>query len=558
LSSATVQPVTGGTVSIQLLAFNDFHGNLDPPTGSNGRIGSVDAGGIEYLSTHLARLKETNPNTLIVAAGDLVGASPMLSSLFHDEPTIEAVGAAGLDITSVGNHEFDEGWAELYRLQHGGCHPVDGCQDGTPFAGARFQYLAANVLVDPRKADREALTRIGWAMDGKKRTLLPPFVVKEMDGVKIGFIGLPLRATPNIVEPTGIRGLIFEPEADTVNKYTSVLKKQGVRAIVVLIHEGGLQTAGSDYNGCQGFTGAIVPIAQRISKDVDIIASAHSHAPYICSLGGKLVTSAASFGRLITDFDIQIDRKSGEVVAKSAHNVIVTRDVPKDPVQTAILERYRPFHSAIASKHVGTLAHDIARAPGPSGESALGDVVADAIFEAARDARGGAVLAMMNLGGIRSDLTHSRERNGGADGPKDVTFGDVFNVLPFQNQIVVRTMTGDMIRRVLEQQFENRASDVDVILQVSDGFTYSYDRSKPRGSRVDASSMRLHGRPVDLKMKYRVAMTDFLSTGGDNFTVFTESSDPVGLIQDAEALAAYIGRHSPIVPGPMDRITRAR
>jgi 5'-nucleotidase len=547
------------TVAIQLLAFNDFHGNLDPPSGSNGRIGSVDAGGVEYFATHLARLKSRNSNTLIVSAGDLVGASPLLSGLFHDEPTIEALNSVGLDVSSVGNHEFDEGWTELYRMQHGGCHPVDGCQDNTPFAGASFRYLSANVFVDPRKAIKELIDKASENPATRLRTLLPAYEVKEIGGVKIGFIGMTLKGTPQLVQPTGVAGLTFRSESDTVNQLLPTLKKEGVRAIVVLVHEGGFP-AGDNFNGCPGVSGAILEISARIKDDVDVIISGHTHQAYNCTFGKKLVTSAASYGRLITQIDLTIDRTTDEVVTKAAQNVIVTRDVPKDAAQTAILARYRPLYEPLANKTVGTIARDITREQNAAGESGLGDVAADAVLEATKEPRsGGAVLAFMNPGGIRADLTHRPSSS--PDGSSPVSYSDVFNVHPFQNRLIVKTMTGEMINDVLEQQFDNRAIDNDMILQVSDGFTYSYDRSKPKGRRVDPASMMLHGQHIAPKQKYRVGISDFLSDGGDSFTVFLKGTDPVAVGAagaDVEALAAYIGRHSPAVPGPGNRITRTK
>ena len=544
-------------VTVQLLAFNDFHGHLEPPTGSNGRIGSIDAGGVEYLATHLRQLEARNPNTLIVAAGDLIGATPLLSALFHDEPTIEAMNAAGLDVASVGNHEFDEGWAELYRMQNGGCHPVDGCQDNTPFAGASFQYLSANVFLDPGKADRTLLARTGIKLpDTRSRPLLPAYTVKDVGGVNIGFIGMTLKGTPQLVQPTGVLGLTFRSEADTVNKLIPVLKRQDVRAIVVLVHEGGFPIDG-EFNGCPGISGAIVEIAKRIKDDVDVIVSGHTHQAYNCRLGKKLVTSAASFGRLITAIDLNIDRATNEIVSKSAQNVIVTRDVPRSAAHTAILDRYRPLYEPLASRTIGTIARDITRAQNAAGESALGDVTTDAQLEAARDAAtGGAVIALMNTGGIRADLT--RRPSWDPQAPSPVSYADAFNVHPFQNRLIVKTFTGDQIRKVLEQQFDNRAPNTDMILQVSDGFTYSYDRSRPPGNRVDPRSIMLGGQRVGSKQKYRVAITDFLSDGGDNFTVFTQGTEPIYAGLDIDALASYLRTHSPAIPGPMNRITRIK
>lgn len=542
------------TIAVQLLAFNDFHGHLEPPTGSNGRIGSTDAGGVEYFATHLRQLEAANPNTLIVAAGDLIGASPLLSGLFHDEPTIEALNAAGLDIASVGNHEFDDGWPELHRMQHGGCHPVDGCQDGTPFLGAAFQYLAANVILDVRKVDRTLLSHIGVnAGDRRTRPVLPAFAIKEIGGVRIAFIGLTLKGTPRLVAASGIQGLTFRSEAETVNRLVPELRKRGVRAIVVLVHEGGAP-APSHHNGCDGVRGAIAPIAEHMSDEVDVIVSGHTHLPYICTFDDKLVTSAASFGRLITAIDLQIDRATNNVISKKARNVIVTRDVLKSVAHTAILDRYRPFHAAVANKVIGSISQDITRRPNAAGESALGNVVADAILEGtARQDAGAATIAFMNPGGIRADLTVEA----GAIGATPVRYAQVYDVVPFQNRVVVKTLTGDMIKEALEQQFDNPMSsgNPDTILQVSAGFSYRYDRSKPKGARVDSASIMIAGQPLKEKQKYRVGLTDFLADGGDRFPIFTRGTDPVYSGADADALAAYVGRHSPLTAPPMNRIT---
>ena len=555
-SGAGLAQDSSGTVAIQLLAFNDFHGNLEPPTGANGRIGTTDAGGVEYQATHLTQLKQRNPNTLVVSAGDNVGASPFLSALFHDEPTIEALNSLGLAVSSVGNHEFDEGWTELYRMQKGGCHPVDGCLDNTPFTGAAFEYLAANVTLDPRKVDPATLAASGWnGTRDRPAPVLPPYTIKEIGGVKVAFIGIVLKDTAELVLAAGIRGLAFKSEADTANKLVPILKKQNVRTIIVLIHEGGIP-AGDDYNGCPGVSGPIVQIANRMSDDVDVIVSGHTHNAYNCTIGKKLVTSAASFGRLITAIDLRIDRNTDEVMSKAARNIIVTRDVAKDPAETAILNHYRPSYSTVADRVVGTIARDITRTPNAAGESALGDVIADSMLEAAQEIPGGAAVAFMNPGGIRTDLSYTPPP--GSTAPKPVTFGEVSNVLPFQNKLVVATMTGKAIKRLLEQQFDIVGPGQDKILQVSDGFTYSYDRSGPKNKRVDPASIRIAGQALVPGRKYRVASNDFLVTGGDGFTVLSEGNDQVLGGVDLDLLNAYFRKHSPLEPGATHRIIRTK
>jgi 5'-nucleotidase len=543
------------TTTIQLLSFNDYHGNLEPPSGSSGRIGTTDAGGVEYFATHLANLKATNPNTAIVGACDMSGASPLLSGLFHDEPSIESLNIAGLEVTSVGNHEFDEGHAELLRMQNGGCHPTDKCQDGDPFEGAKFQFLSANVWKQPTAAEKAAAKKAGKAAP-RAKPLLPPYTIKTIGGVKVGFIGMTLEGTPSIVSPSGVVGLKFYAEAYMANYWAQNLRKAGVRAIVVLLHEGGFQTAGSDINGCAGMSGPIVGITNQMSPDIDVVVSGHTHTAYICNIGTKLVTSAASFGRLITDIDLTIDTATGEVVSKSAINRIITRTVPKHPQETALIEKYQRLAAPIANRVIGRITADITRTTNAAGESALGDVIADAQLAATKPAnKGGAVIAFMNPGGIRADFTFNQQSGG--EQPGEVTFGESFTVQPFGNSLVVKTMTGAQIKTLLEQQFDNPARGQMRILQVSAGFSYSYDARRAAGDRVDASSIRLNGTTLGANTAYRVTMNSFLADGGDNFPAFTLGTNTLGGEVDTDAVAAYLAANpNGVAPGPMNRITR--
>jgi len=539
----------GGTVDVQLLAFNDFHGTLLPRTGSNGRIADTDAGGVEYLAAQLNRLRDSNPNTIIVSAGDNVGASPLLSAMFHDEPTVEALGAAGLQVSAVGNHELDEGWAELVRLQQGGCHPTDGCQDGTPFSGASYQYLAANILLDPRLADATALRRLGITGD-RRRHVLPAANVKTIDGIKIGFIGLTLRGAPQIVSPAGIRGLIFQDEAIAANAEARRLRQLGVRAIVVLIHEGGTPR-GDDVNGCNGFSGPIIDIAKQMSDAIDVVVSGHTHEVYNCRIGNKLVTSAASYSRVVTDIDLTIDRRTGRVVTKTARNLVVAHDQAKSSDESALIAHYEPFARTLGGKIVGSITAPLVREPNARGESGLGDAIADAMFDAAR-ARvpGGAAVAFWNAGGIRSDLIGTT----GSAPHLDVTYEQVFDVLPFGNQLVIRTMTGAALLKMLEQQFDNPDPGRTKVLQMSSSMTYAYDQTRPPGQRIDAASVRIAGRPLVPTATYRIATSDFVWAGGDGFSAATVATDPMVIGVDVEILLDHLKTHSPLSPGPQNRI----
>lgn len=530
-------------VDVQLLAFNDFHGNLEPPAGGNGvirtsnsPITTVSAGGAEYLSTHLQQLEQANPlNTWTVSGGDLIGASPLLSALFHDEPTIEAMNLMGLDYNGVGNHEFDEGSAELLRMQNGGCHPFDGCQDGTPFYGSVFQFLAANVVVD-----------------ATQNPLLPPYkIVKARyaddegeieEDSKIAIIGETLEGTPQIVTPAGVQGLTFLDEADTVNMLVRALQKKGVETIVVLLHQGGFQTGSWLYNTCNGLGGDIVDIVNRMDDAVDVVVSGHTHQPYDCNIGGKLVTSASSFGRIVTQINLTIDRRTDDVVAKSAENRIVTRDVPKDPRITSLIADYTAIAGPIRDRVVGEAGATIVRAQNAAGEAPLGDVIADAQLAATAPTDfGGSKVAFMNPGGIRADI---------AAGP--VTYGQLFEVQPFNNTLVVKTCTGAQLDALLEQQWTVAGR----VLQVSNGFTYTWDATRPAGDRVDPASIKIGGVTVDPAVGYRVTMNSFLATGGDKFSLFTQCTNQLGGEVDVDALVRYFQQNSPVAPGPNDRITR--
>lgn len=536
LLALILKPVSAkpsGTVDVQILAINDFHGNLEPPTGSSGRIDNINAGGVEYLATHINNLRATNPNTVVVSAGDMIGASPLISALFHDEPTIEAFNLIKLDFNAVGNHEFDEGAAELLRMQNGGCHPVDGCFGDDGFAGANFQFLAANVV----RSDNG-------------NNLLPAYKIRSFAGAKVAFIGMTLKGTPSIVTPSGIAGLNFKDEADTVNALVPELKKKGIETIVVIIHEGGLPTGG--YNECPGISGPIVDIVNRTDDEVDLFITGHTHQAYNCVIDNRIVTSAASFGRLVTDIDLKIDRATGEATAIKTNNVIVTRDVAKDGQLTALVDKYRDLSAPFANRVIGSIADTITRTANTAGESALGDVIADAQLAATADpAFGGAVVAFMNPGGIRADLTYPQS---GTEGDGKVTYGEAFTVQPFGNSLVTMTLTGEQIDLLLEQQFNNPASGQNRILQVSKGFTYSWSASAPVGSKVDIASIKIDGKPIAPKGTYRITVNSFLADGGDNFAVLTQGTNRLGGAQDLDALEAYFKVNLP-APNPHKRIT---
>jgi 5'-nucleotidase len=536
---------------VQVLAINDLHGNIEPPLGSSGRVpvgpggATVDAGGAQYLKTWVDKLRAQpgHSRSLFVGAGDLIGASPLTSGLFHDEPTIEALNAIGMDWSSVGNHEFDEGIDELHRMQYGGCHPTDGCQDGDPFTGAAFKYLAANVFYA-----------------GTDKTIFPPYKVVRIGNAKLAFIGMTLEGTPDIVTPSGVAGLEFHDEAVTANALVRKLRReQGVRAFIVLLHQGDQQNPPyakgyQDVNGCENLTGDLTPILEQLSPQIDAVISGHTHQAYNCRIGGRLVTSASSFGRLVTDLELTIDHRTKDITAGSARNVIVTRTVAADPAETRIINKYKTLAGPIAHRVVGSIGADFTRSQTSAGESTLGDLIADSQLAATAPSDfGSSVVAFMNPGGIRADLPYNQSDAGEA--PGEVTYNEIYTVQPFANTLVVKTMTGDMIRRLLEQQvFPASPSDQGRMLQVSKGFHYDWDGTKPAGQRV--SNITINGAPVDPNTGYRVTMNNFLASGGDGFTVFNEGTDQLGGAVDVDAFGSYLGAHPGIIPAPRDRIAK--
>jgi 5'-nucleotidase len=540
--AATHADFSCGVVDVQLLAFNDFHGNLKPPSGSSGKIVTgpnattdfKEAGGAEYFATHIKNLRAENPNTLVVAAGDIIGATPLPSALFHDEPTIESMNALGLDVATVGNHEFDEGADELLRMKNGGCHPVDGCQDGDGFAGASFSYLSANVV-----------------RESTGKTLLPSYAVRSFRGARIGFIGVTLEGTPLVTSPSGVAGLRFKDEVETINALVPELHARGVHAIVVLIHEGGATTG--LYNECAGISGPLFEIVANLSPAIDAVVAGHTNAAHVCNIGGKLVTSAAAYGRLITDIDLAIDEKTGRVVSMQGRNVIATRDVAKDAEQTTIIAKYDALAAPIANKLVGSASADLLKPIDSGRESSLGDLIADA--QLAATSANGAVAAFMNPGGVRADIVFGPSPAGEAPGA--ITYGEAFTAQPFGNTLMTLTVTGDQLKTMLEQQWTMAGSvEKANLLQVSAGFSYTWDSTKPIGSRVDASTIKINGQLVQPTDAYRITVNAFLADGGDGFAVLKNGTNrtPGGL--DLDALLAYFAAHPNVTPPPVGRITK--
>ncbi len=551
-------------VPIRLIAINDFHGHLEPGDNTIGvphpddpaRVVPLRSGGAAYLASRVKALRDEVPHSIFISAGDLVGASPLVSALFRDEPTIEAMNLIGLALNAVGNHEFDQGVTELQRLIAGGCATTPRGELATcahpagRYEGARFPFLAANVV------------------DRDDRPLLPPTWMTTVGGIKLGFVAAVTRSTPGIVMPSGIRGWRFRPEAAAINAQVTSLRARGAQVLVAVIHEGGEADGGS--NGCDDLRGSIVDIARELDPAIDVVFSAHTHRGYVCRLGSgsdrRVLIQGASFGRLVSVVDLEVDPASGRVLRERirARNLPVpngTEVAPDpalrraypplapDPAVAALVDHYREQAAPLAQRPVGRIAATFDRRPDTGGDHAAGRLIADAQLAATRS--NGAQLAFTNAGGVRSDLVY-RAPTGA------VSYGDAFTTQPFGNSLVTLTLTGAQLKTLLEQQWSRRSDNVR-FLQPSAGFSYTWHAGRPWGERIDAESMRLDGERVQPERRYRVTVNSYLASGGDGFSVLRDAADRDGGPLDVDALADYLrsaSRDAPLAPERQARIRR--
>ena len=501
-------------IKVQLLGINDFHGNLEPPMGSVGEINGIKAGGFEYLATHIKNLRQGHEYSVTVSAGDLFGASPLLSAMFKEEPTIEAMNLLGLDLNAVGNHEFDKGWRQLLKHQE----------------QAQFGFLAANVVIN-----------------STQKTLFPGYQIREFGPVKVAFIGVVLEGMEKVSTAQSIEGLSFFDEADTINALIPELEKKGVQTIVVLIHEGGLPTGG--FNECPGISGPILDIANRLSEQVGVILSGHTHQAYNCVINNKLVTSAASNGRLVTEIDLVLDPQNGKMLSAQGNNLIVSREVIKDADQTALIKKYKDMAAPIANKIIGHVVKDLSKVKNAAGESMLGKVLADAQLEASALAE----VAFVNPGGIRTDLTFASSPANEGDG--NVTFSEAFSVLPFGNNLISMNLNGQQIIELLEEQFLGGESSAIPILQISQGFSYTYMKNAPIHHKIKPESIMINGQGLEPLRTYGVVANAFLAEGGDGFSIFKKGTNRQVGVSDIEALTRYLENHSPVLGVEEARVT---
>ena len=561
------------STKIKIIAFNDFHGQLESPgalrqTPSSPALTAIAVGGVDWMAGYVTDLKRQNPNTVVVSAGDIIGATPLLSSLFHDEGTIETMNRLGLDFNAVGNHEFDEGQSELKRMQNGGCHPTNsntcrGAEVGTPvpFEGAKFRFLAANVI--------EAATG---------QTIFPAYAIKKVGGIRIGFIGMTLKETATLVSPKGLAGLAFLDEVTTINALIPKLRALGVEAIVVLIHQGGkvpttLSVATINQCGDQLRGSPIKTIVNQLDDAVDLVISGHTHQAYNCQIlnrKGHLipVTSANAQGRILTDITMTIDTDTDDVSTITATNIAVEQGGAGISPSTAIksiVNHYKTLSIPLANRVIGSISRALTNTPSAAGESVLGDMIADAqLFQTKDIGVGDAVVAFMNADGIRADLAYTTSAIGEGDG--NVTYSEAFTVQPFGNTLVTLTLTGTQLHELLEQQFTGCTLDYPAgapvtgqpfnrILQVSKGFSYSWKEKGTACDNVDPASIKINGLLVDPATRYRISVNNYLAEGGDQFYVLTQGLNRLGGALDLEALENYFKVNPKVKPGLTDRIT---
>jgi 5'-nucleotidase len=530
LGTITSAPQASPPLEVQVLGLNDFHGNLETPTdpvplrNADGTTSRYRAGGAAQLAATLRQLR-AGRESVTVAAGDLIGATPLVSAYFLDEPTVRALSLAGLDLAAVGNHEFDKGGAELKRMQEGGCEKLTSrapCRV-EPHGPAGFRYLAANVITQGGS------------------TFFPGTAIRQMGPVKVGFIGMTLKETASLVTPAGVAGLTFADEAETANALVPKLKAEGADTIVLLIHQGGRVPPVYDTLGCEGLSGEIVPILGRLDPAIRVVVSGHTHHAYACEVetggGPRLLTSAGKNGYLISDIRLRFDPATRQLVSAKATNVPVLAE--RDATVQALVDRYVTAARPAAERMVGRLDRPALR-DADDGDSAAGELIADAQLAWTRTPeRGGAEIAFINSGGVRTDLV---------PGPGSaITYGQIFALQPFGNNLVVKTLTGAQLKELLEQGFRevNGKAEARSLLIPSEGFAYRFDLSRPAGQRIVSATW--NGRPLDPARRYRVTVNNFLASGGDGYTVLSKGTEPLDAGLDLDALEAWLAT-GPKVP----------
>jgi 2',3'-cyclic-nucleotide 2'-phosphodiesterase / 3'-nucleotidase / 5'-nucleotidase len=500
---------SGDTVKLQLLSVNDLHGKINDSyseaslkvdlNGDGILSANVLAGGMDYMAYAIQQRRLSNPNTLLLHVGDMVGGSPPVSALFQDEPVIEIMEAMGFDAGVVGNHEFDEGTGELLRLVNGGAHPK-----GSPdYDGQNFPLLAANVV---------------YKDSGKH--VLDPYTVKTVEGIKVGFLGVITEETPDIVIPAGIQDIRFTDPAEAVNEAVAELKQQGVKAIVVLAH---IPASGTG----SGVSGDAVELANAVDDEVDVIYAAHNHLLVNGEADGKLIVQAWEYGKAFSDVDLELDRTTGDIVKKKAELVYNVQS-SYDPEVRSIIEHYTTKAAPYMNEVVGVSSVAMVKdypgmGIGVNGDRALGSLIADGM-----KAEMNADFALMNGGGVRENL------NAG-----EITWGELFSIQPFNNVLVQLEVTGADLKAIMEAQLGSR-SQYGPDFHVS-GFTYTWYRDAHDDRKI-AEILLPDGQPLDMEHTYTVVVNNFMhtSTAPKNAEIGKRGKKPYTGPEDLEATVRFV------------------
>lgn len=524
LLAGCAAPRPSGPTELTLLSINDFHGNIQPakptpltprvPDPVTGEVKAQPAGGVAHLATALAQLKARNPDALIVAGGDLIGASPLISNLLRDEPTLAAMSELGIAASALGNHELDAGLPELLRQARGECAPAGCLWPG--YKGPGFPYLGANVL--------DATT-------GKP--LLPTHVIKQAGPLKVAIAGVATLDTPKVIVARAIKGIRFVDEAETLNALVPQLKAEGAQVLVAVMHEGGVQGQGGAANdptyACPTLTGRVQDIAKRLDPAYAIIIGGHTHQAYTCKIDGRLVVQAGSYGGWITESRLKFDA-AGRVTEATAVNHPVLQSVYAPNAALAeLVARAAALTEAARTKPVATLPRGATRfAKEPNGDAPLGNLIADSQLAYARK-QGPADVAFMNPGGIRAELV--------VEPGKPTTMSDLLAIQPFGNDIVALTMTGQQLYDVLLRQLP-KADGGSRMLQPSSTLRYRWRQGADGAPQL--GEILINGEPLNRTRDYRVIVNNFLSEGGDAQTGFKHGRDRAVLGTDIDALVELL------------------
>lgn len=528
--AAAADPLT-----LDFVGINDFHGRI---------AADRDSAGAAVLAGAVTQLRSKNPNTLFLSAGDNIGASTFASASQQDEPTIEALGAADLDVSVVGNHEFDKGFEDLTG------RVADSYAKATGELGSDFT-LGANVY----KA-------------GTKTPALKEYAIREVDGLSVGFIGTVTEDVPSLVSPSGISGLDFGDEVEAANRVADQLSDgdaaNGEADVIVLLTHNG--SANTDCGAIAKETTAYGDLVREASGEIDAIFSGHTHSSYDCAIAGpsgeRPVIQSHQYGTTLGKVSLEVDPATKEVVGSSSERLPLTSEdaegnavanYPADPAVAKIVEAAQAEAEVVGSKKVGEISQDILRGGDEPGsdrgvESTLGNTVADIHLWATSNedfAGKPAQIAFMNAGGLRSDLLY------GKDGT--VTYQGAAEVQPFANTLITFDLKGSQIREALEQQWQPAGSERNKLqLGISEGLSYTYVEDAPAGKHI--KDITFNGKPLDESATFRVAANAFLATGGDNFTAFGEGTNHTDSGQvDLDATVNFFMAHDVVSPSPLGR-----